>query len=364
MILHLITDDKFADYVIEHFSKPECHSHIVIVAYQELQHIKELRGAEVIRLDYQQIDDVLGTIKNYSAIVLHGLFYPWCQTIIDKTPKDVKIAWMFWGGEIYGRNDVSNKFLGPITKGIVFLRNFTKKKETHWQIPYDYLSRINYCLTDLIEEYDYAHNYIGNNLKYCWYNYYSIEDTVGKDLLNKRCTGNGIWIGNSSTVECNYFETFIKIKRLWGKNDRDIIVPLSYGSIWLKNLIIKLGRILFGTSFIPLTDFLYLPEYNAKMLSCATMIQGHYRPQAQGNIITGLWLGMRVFLSEKSMTYSYFKRIGIHIFSIEKDLRKFQKKGFPPLERPLVEDNRQTLSKHYSKEHIIQASQHISNLFI
>ena len=52
------------------------------------------------------------------------------------------------------------------------------------------------------------------------------------------------------------------------------------------------------------------------------MLQYQFHPQAQGNIITGLWLGQKVFLSKKNPTYNHFKSLGVHIYSVEDDLRK------------------------------------------
>lgn len=92
-----------------------------------------------------------------------------------------------------------------------------------------------------------------------------------------------------------------------------------------------------------------LDEYNALMLSCSTIILGYTQPAAQGNIITALWLGMRVYLSEKNMTYRYFKRIGCVVYSMESELKKY---GYAPMEEKDVEQNRAVLKEWYSKENM------------
>ena len=69
----------------------------------------------------------------------------------------------------------------------------------------------------------------------------------------------------------------------------------------------------------------------------------------RGNIITGLWLGMRVYLSERSFAYQYFKRIGCAIYSIEKDLKEY---GYAPMEQKEVEQNRAVLQQWYAKENM------------
>ena len=128
-----------------------------------------------------------------------------------------------------------------------------------------------------------------------------------------------------------------------------MIVPLGYGSPLVRNLVVKYGRRIFGDSFVPLADYLPRSEYNKVLLSCSTMIQPHYRPQAQGNIITGIWLGMCVYLSEKNFAYQYFKRIGVQVFSIERDLRNGSASCLE-MDSKTVEMNRSVLRYWYGKE--------------
>ena len=45
----------------------------------------------------------------------------------------------------------------------------------------------------------------------------------------------------------------------------------------------------------------------------------HIRQQALGNIYMALYLGLRVFLNKKSVTYKYLIEQGMIIFDLEKD---------------------------------------------
>ena len=186
-------------------------------------------------------------------------------------------------------------------------------------------------------------------MQFIWCAYFSIEDTIG-ELKNSRVQGNNVWLGNSATINVNYFENLPKI---WfhGYKNRKLIVSLAYGSPWVRNLTVRLGKLLFGKKFMPLTDFMPLHEYNKLMLSCSTMIQPHYEPQAQGNIITALWLGMRVYMSEKSISYAFYKRIGALVFSWESEFKKYH---YALLTDAEVEHNRHVLNRWFGKEHIQQ----------
>ena len=135
-------------------------------------------------------------------------------------------------------------------------------------------------------------------------------------------------------------------------------MPLSYGDAWVRNLVKKVGKFVLSKRLQVLETYLPRNEYNALMLSCSTMILGYLEPAAQGNIITGLWLGMRVYLSEKSLAYAYYKRIGAKVFALEKDLKTY---GFTPLSNEERAENRKVLNKWYSKEHVEQAVKDVVN---
>ena len=308
---------------------------------------------------------MLASLADYSAVVLHGLFQPWCESVLRYVPEDVKVAWVFWGGEIYGRKELRETFLSKRSKKLLWLHDIlgkkNKKEEACYEFPKELFQRIDYCLTDIQEEYEFAKQYLHTQrMKHIWYNYYSIEETVG-DLIVQQCHGDDVFLGNSCSLECNYFDVIPKFKRESIKG-RKIIVPLSYGLPWLRSLLLKYGGKRLGESFCPLTKFMPIEDYNKMMLSCSIMIQPHYRPQAQGNIITGLWLGMKVFLSEHSMTYQWFKRLGVEVFSVESDLNRSNKRVFEKISQETIDRNRKVLFGIYSKEAYKQRIGHLVDL--
>ena len=356
MILHILTDDKFADYAIRQFSTPEMQSEFVCLNTAGRMNLVELRNEVRVMSPYSEEFAIFleENLSKYSAILLHGMHWGmWQKVILQKVPVNVKVAWMFWGGEIYGRHDIGDHFLAPITSFICRIRAMLKsvkgkkKDDIAWELPFDLYKRIDICLTDEKEEYEYAKRFLGNKMTYIWYNYYTLEEMMGS-LYAERSKGNNIIIGNSATENCNYWDILLKLKRLRiGK--RKIVLPLSYGAQWVSKAVSKFSRMLYPKNTIPLLDFMPREEYNKVLLGCNTMIMGHYHPQAQGNIITGLWLGMRVYLSEKCMTYHYFKRIGCVVYSLESELKKY---GYAPMDEKDVAQNQAVLKEWYSKENM------------
>jgi hypothetical protein len=356
MILHLLTDDKFSDYVISQFSGPEMCSEFVLMSGSEVTcYFQDVdKVMRVNPYEKGEMASLIVSLKNYSAIILHGLFYPWCEMILRSVPDNVKVAWEFWGGEIYGREDLTDVFKAPLTRFVDKIHAMKNRQSySSWQLPMYLFQRIDYCLTAQQEEYEFAKAYFGSSkLKHLWYTYYSIEETVG-DLIDTRSEGENMWFCHNAFVESNAFDALIKLSLFYKKHlkGRSVIMPLSYGNPWVKKTMNRLGPHLFD-DFAPLTAFLPRPDYNRLMLSCSTMVLPCYRPAGQGNVLTALWLGMRVYLSEHSISFNYFKRIGLIIFSFESDFRVL---GCQKLSEKEVIHNRNVLSTHFSHDSIKKA---------
>lgn len=354
MILHLLSDDKFSDYVVGQFSEPEmCSEFVLMTSLDRTEYFENTKGVKVVNPCQKDLmNDLIHSLGNYSAVVLHGLFFPWCETVLRNVPESVKVAWVFWGGEIYGRKDLRVSFLSNRSKALFFLHEIKKKinrkgRIGQYELPLGLFNRIDYCLTDIHEDYEFVTSYTHSNMKEVWYNYYSIDETIG-ELRNQCVEGNNILIGNSCSLECNHLDGF-KVARNIHDDNLDIVVPLSYGEPWLRQLLLKRGKHMFGDRFHPLIEFMPRDEYNKILKSCATVIMPHYRPQAFGNILTALWLGSRVYMSEKSHLYAFFKRIGVAVFSIESDIIHAKHPKSLALSESEREENRRIIALLYDK---------------
>ena len=357
MILHLLTDEKFTDYVIRQFAGPEMLSEFVLIPSNNALHlVKSIDKCRIVNSRSGAFRDLLDVLGTYTGIVLHGLFWSeWQRQVLEAVPSHVKVAWVCWGGEIYSSKDSGYTFRAPATKFLLILRRFIKHESlsSDWEVPRSLYKRLDYCTTSIEEEYAYAKTFFQCEMRHIWYTYYSIEETVGK-LMNERCHGNDVWLGNSASVCNNHLDILLLLARRKCRSQlegRKVVTPLSYGEPWMRSLVSRIGRVLFGEFFKPLKSFLPRDDYNSLMLNCSTMIIGATEPLAQGNIITALWLGMRVYLSEKSMSYLFFKRIGVVVFSLERELSKF---FFSSLTDEEVHINRVILSRVYGKEHVMQ----------
>lgn len=353
MILHLLTNEQFTDYAIAQFSASEMKSEFVLIpSNHEDWKMKLMDKCTIIRQGSSEFKELLNHLGDYTGIILHGMFWGgWQKHILQRVPEHVKVAWVFWGGEIYGRSDSTLSRYAPITNLVVRIREIMNGKKkcvnTSWELPLELYQRIDYCLTDELEEFEYVREFFKNeHMQHGWYNYYDLDTTLGA-LKNESCNGNNIIVGNSATDTCNYFDVIPHLRRYLQKEQK-VILPLSYGAPWIKNIVSKYAKFWLGKHSMPLYEYMPRENYNRLIQSCSTMIMAHYIPQAQGNILTGLWLGMRVYLSEKSIAYKFFKRLGCIVYSFESEFKIF---GLSKLSEDQKNTNREILSQWYSSEH-------------
>ena len=361
MILHLLTDEKFTDYAIQQFSAPEMKSEFVLIPYnQTMGLVKLIDKCKVITFPSPEFKELLESLGKYTGIIIHGMFCPrWQELILKWAPQGVKVAWVFWGGEIYLRPEITDTRYGTITRFMERVHSIVRyngSKPSLYILPFKLFQRIDYCLTGEQEEYEYAKQFLNHpTLKHLWYTYYDMNATIGA-LKSETCNGNNVIVGNSATIECNYFDVIPKLRKYLQKNQK-VILPLSYGTPWIMNAVTKYANFWLGKHSWVLSEFMEREKYNRILQSCSTMIMAQYIPQAQGNILTGLWLGMRVYLSEKSIAYRFFKRLGFVVFSFESEFKKYR---YTPLTEEEFAQNRKVLTEWYSAENVMKAVHNVA----
>ena len=126
-------------------------------------------------------------------------------------------------------------------------------------------------------------------------------------------------------------------------------LPSKY-KLYSFKFILKKGEEFFLEKFKPLLNFLPLEEYNNYLSQCNVAIMGHHRQQAVGNIIVLLWLGVKVFLSEKSTLFSYLTRKGVVVYCLEKDLHTLNKNVFLGLNKTEILKNRKILYEEINQD--------------
>ena len=357
MILQVIFDDKFGDYAIDQFQDYRDKTRIVLVAskLETIQYVHKIQKEDIIIYASPEYRELIAHLSDYKAVIMHGLFSYIQYDIVCHLPKETKLAWVFWGAEIYARSDTYTSYLGPLTKFVYWQKCivdwFRKRPSQFNDVSMDILQRVDYLLGSSMELYEDVKKYVGEtSMQHLQYSYFTLEQLIGEDLLNKTAIGNNILLGNCASPENNHIEAMLRLKRIGLPKDSKLVTPLSYSTLWVKNFIYKIGRVLFKNQFYPLIDFMPRQEYNRLVQSCSVFIANHHRPNAFGNVLTALWLGARVYASEKNVQAKFLQRLGLHINIVERDLNRKNPNLFTPISEEEREENRKIIRSLYGKE--------------
>jgi len=327
MIVHLFEDQKFVDVTIENFENESIglNKYIVFSNNQELKYVSRKEQVLILPNSSYKLDlDLI--YKDCQLLIIHFLT-PIKLYILKNKPLHIKVLWSIWGSDAYDHFSDQN-FFEPLTNN-VRRKNLFQHRQSFSLYTFYHLVRyrvkplrkefkllqlVDYVTTVLPYEFKIIKKEFGLIATYIDYNY-----GVKFNRYSNIPLGNSILIGNSATFSNNHLDVFDIIK----DTNKKLIVPLSYGAYGYKKykeLVISEGIKIFQDAFTPIENFIPLDKYNQLILSCNTMIMHHIRQQALGNIYMALYLGMRVFLNKKSITYKYMNDVGMIIFELEKDI--------------------------------------------
>ena len=330
MILHIATDEKFIDTGFRVFEEvnPGGNKFIVITSEDKVNFVKKSIFEKRTRKELST-KEFSKYVEGFSAVVLHSLSF-----LNIRLPTSVKVLWIGFGFDYYDLiYKKPNSLLLPKTteskeslNKYVRFKTLLKKYPFFWMInrlitgdssKLKVIDKIDFFAPVLNSEYDLVANAVPNfKPNFIDWNYGTLEDDLLKGFEKKTIIGNNILIGNSAAYENNHLETF-QLLRLLDIKDRDLIYPLSYGSLENKNEVLRIGDNLFGDKFNALTNFMPIDEYINTLSSCSILIMNHIRQQGLGNIIIMLYLGAKVFLRKENPIYTFFKNEGAKIYSIE-----------------------------------------------
>ena len=328
MIVHLFEDEKFVDDVINNFDNESVNGfnkYIIFSNSKQLKHVSLTKKVVLLPKSSFGLDlDLI--FKDCQLLVIHYLT-PIKMYILKNKPPNVKALWSIWGSDAYdffNNQDFFEPLTQKIRKNNIYqqlrfsrlykLYHFLKYKVNTFRDELETLNKIHFISTVLPYEYKIIIKEFNLSAKYIEYNYFvdKFDDTSLVTL------GKSILVGNSATFSNNHLDIFEIIKN----NRTNVITPLSYGALGYKKYrkkVIKRGKKLFKENFIPLDSFLPSRDYNTLLVTCNTMIMFHVRQQALGNIYMALFLGIRVFLNKRSLTFKYLNDVGIVVFDLEKD---------------------------------------------
>lgn len=348
MILHLIKDEKITDNIIQNFMDVSEKNYFLVLTTDEKRKISHtIKTDTSIGIFYTTIDDINEIIQNkrVKAIIIHFLVVDFAKVILKVRNPNLPIAWIAWGNDIYGLPELQRKIFAPATKqfmrkinpflpleqkikGIRLLRKIfyerIKRTPDHLSVIFRAMDRINYFVSYIREDYEVLNSYYPNKLKFIQSTFCTIDQYLGgTEGLYTKSDAQNILLGNSNYEECNYLDA-IPVLADHMDSEKMVYVVLSYGKNDAhKKKVMEVGYTMLKEHFTPLLEMLNRESYVKIMQSCSVGIFNHYRQQAMGNIIALLYLGARVYLSEKNPAYRFFLRNEIKVNSFEKEFSVF-----------------------------------------
>lgn len=313
------------------------------------------------------------TIKAH-LVILHGLNYYTAQ-LVDQSKNPDKFLWMILGAELYQNSYIFKENLFGV-KTSQFKRKLNLKpslqerlKNIYRQFRYNAakvkeedkllqikksISKISFFGSLFKEEMDMLkkNGILTQEAMFQHFSFYPIEYfTTG--TVGTLAKGKNILLGNSASYTNNHLEAFDILSQL-NLNGRKVITPLSYGDASYAKSVAQEGQKVLGDFFNPLVNFMPLKEYNKILWTCSIVVMNHYRQQGVGNILAALWMGCKVYLSEKNLIFRYLKRIGCSVYSIESELQPQNMEVLEALPVEQVEKNRVILKRNVSEKALVQ----------
>ncbi|MGE7773618.1 TDP-N-acetylfucosamine:lipid II N-acetylfucosaminyltransferase [Chitinophaga sp. NPDC101104] len=371
--LHLINDSLFTNFVFELFEQVNPGQNEYLIGINDdsgkLRHSKSGENVHVRKIRSVGYYDFLQH-AHYDVLIVHFL-HDFKAVAINKLKKNPLLIWLAWGGDIHGAL-LSGKLYQPETDKIVrrlypawkrnvksFLREVFYFFSTGATASTSYrkaVAKVDFCATVIPDEFDMLkENWDFFQAKQIPFAYATIEDNLRNIKSEDTVDGNSILIGNSIDATSNHLDVLLKLKQL-NILDRHLILPMNYGEgLEYRAVVLEKGKEWFPQTFQPILQLMKPEDYASLLRKCNVAIMNHERQQAVGNLISLIWLGSKVFLSEKSPVYSFFRRSGINIFSFQSDLTA--EALATALTAEEIRQNREKLRQIYSKVSVLQKAQ-------
>lgn len=341
-ILHLIIDHQVIERSLDLYEEIFPNSNQVLIfdpyGYGHYKHIKKYADCPCVKFD--QVEGYASSFdfSGVTTIIAHYMSLDMVK-FIKESPTSIHVCWEIYGMDLYGQ------FLEPLGYKLCYIEKYkyepfgyfkhffpffyklaVKAKGFHYysneeiKSLFSYISlRVNSIQYANIYDVKYVEQCAGHTIpSYEFFNY-PLDKVLGNFKDKNFVKGEDIMIGNSASFTNNHLYVLNYLKKLNISKNSKIVLPLSYsGCAKYVDMVVKKYRYQFGENTLPLRKYLPLYEYNKVFLNLKVMILATWRQESTGTAIMGLYLGIKIFMSEKSPLYKWFKNCGFIIYCLEK----------------------------------------------
>lgn len=310
--------------------------------YKELQHYSNVKyEPEILKMQYKKFLKY----ANYSDnIFLHSLPLSLTQMMLLKKNIANKIVWCVWGHDLYGKKP-------KLINGLSIYRKLRR-------LAYRFL--INLIYVNRVKQF----HAIGIGFKYdaleirrlfddiqivmapygLGYPKLDVDKAVAEFKNNEKVKNRSlkIMIGHSSYSFLKHEEILNKLLK-YKEENITISLPLSYGDKEYAKHVESIATQLFEDKVEIIKGYMILTDYVKFLMSIDIAIFDYDHQSALGNIILLLYLGKKVYLSNKGIIHWAMRAEGIKIYNA----RDIGSVPFDVLEAEHVLDERAVMYSGY-----------------
>ncbi|WP_299714637.1 hypothetical protein [uncultured Tenacibaculum sp.] len=337
-VVHIHTDYKFV-YNSLMFEDKEVENCTIVIEKTKKYNVKgENKKIKTYLNNEKDFAEIIEFCKkNANLVVLYNLDLLKSRIAL-KLPSDIKIAWRFFGVELYSLN--KSKFISRISfnKGIDFkekfkieLKNspiidkiyrFFSGKEDFKRIFKEAVNRIDLVLMLSEEEYNHLDNNPLRLPKFIKLPHIIREDIEdysdhAANLLKEKIKyrENSIIVGNSRSIYNNHLDVIDIIEKYSSKKNKFIFL-FNYGTLGVYTDKV-LARLSNKANVEVINDFLPKDEFIKFYRKPVALVINSYRQLAWDNIRLALKNGVKVYLNDKNIHKSFLVNEGFKIFSMQ-----------------------------------------------
>lgn len=383
MIIHFVINHPLVDKTIEIFEasfkgKNQFYALNSIGIKGSNHRIKNISGSNV--------EEAIVLNKDAKYIIIHFLDTELCRILNAIDLNHIKIGWGFWGADFFSKHksisslyldDLNFKYFlkyGTFNSERNAISNFFKRiKYRFWgnhiyekevRIKKEFAGKINFLLHFNPLDAELINQVFRSNIEYKFFFYYDINYSdlaisqpdavkIGKSSIGFS-DHKVLFLGNSASLSNNHLSILNSLS-IFDKEKFLIVSPLSYGDFNYANCVISHANKLFGSSFIPIKEYLSKEKYSNYLSSADVIIMNHIRSEAAGNVFMLLAMGKKIFLHGESNLYKFLIDNHVHVC----DATKIRNLSYETFIQPLTDteknSNREFIISKFARENIINS---------
>lgn len=382
-LFHFIIPEKISQNIICNFDSLDVQNiYFIFNSNRKIDefHLNSESGTIIVLNQNTKLDLNEESKKCCPKFLFLHSFHPSFYNIVANFKKEklgCEIIWLPWGYDIYTLPKFSLQNYAPQTYHfyktqyrikfcLQLIKSLIPLPFFKFLIPLSSIAKsdaafkkVDSICTYILEDYNTFIKHYSYDIQFLYSPFLSLDQYVvgfNKEQWSRKTFNRDIIIGNSLSLESNYLDVIDYLEQ-YKCHFSELYFMTSYGNNQIYfDEITKRTKLKIGFNVQFQTNFIHPKKYVNFLEKFNTAIFFHYRQQGMGNIIIMLFLGYRIYLSEKNSVFNFFRRKGLNVFSLESDFKTF---GTSPMSDENIKSNKEAVEKIFSKEHLTDSLKNI-----